>query len=67
MGARVIRSPLANKTKKSPGGFYPVTLTPQLVFPASPVQGPFISPYFDSPKRSQTEVMHILSHTLAQT
>ena len=51
MGAKVVRSP--RNAKGKPRNFYPVTFSPQLVFPASPVHGPFVSQYMESPKRSQ--------------
>ena len=49
MGARVIRSPRTAKGRCRT--VYPVT---QIVIPASPVQGPYVPQYFDSPKRAQS-------------
>ena len=51
MGAKVVRSPRNAKGKSR--SFYPVTFSPQLVFPASPVHGPYMSQYIESPKRPQ--------------
>ena len=52
MGAKVIRSP-RNSKGKSPGGYYSVGFASQLMIPASPVHGHFVSPFIESPKHTQ--------------